>query len=247
LAQAAVEAGDDVAIASGADRRSDVEESGFRFFPAGLAIDELPARMRSVTRELTARGVAIPPGWGRDFDNTVAQVFTTVHAPAMAADLERVIADFEPQLLVCDVFEFGAPVAAERSGLLCVSHGLGLPVPERVTREAARWAAPMWTERGLAAPEDAGMYRTLHLSIFPPCLDPGDGWPGAPVQPIGPPLRTPAPPDWLHSLPERPTVYVTVGTARGREADLLADVVEALASVDVNVVVTVGPAATRHP
>jgi UDP:flavonoid glycosyltransferase YjiC (YdhE family) len=241
LAQAAVEAGDDVAIASGADRRRDVEEGGFRFFPAGLAIDEVAARMRSVARGLTARGVSIPPRWGYDYDNTVAQGFTTVHAPAMAADLERVIADFEPQLLVCDVFEFGAPVAAERAGLPCVSHGLGLPVPERVTREAARWASPMWTDRGLTPPEDAGMYGTLHVSICPPCLDPGDGWTGAPVQTIGPPQRTPVPPDWLLSLPDRPTVYVTLGTARGREAGLLADVIGALASVDVNVVVTVGP------
>jgi hypothetical protein len=241
LAQAAVEAGDDVAIASGADRGPDVKRRGFRFFPAGLAIDEVPARMRAVARELTAQGVSIPPDWGYDYDNTVATAFTTVHAPAMAADLERVIADFAPQLLVCDVFEFGAPVAAERAGLPCVSHGLGLPVPERVMREAARWASPMWTDRGLTPPEDAGMYRSLHVSIFPSCLDLGDGWPGAPVQSIGPPQRTPETPDWLLSLPDRPTVYVTMGTARGREDDLLADVIAALASVDVNVVVTVGP------
>ena len=183
----------------------------------------------------------MPPRWGYDYDNTVAQVFTTVHAPAMAADLEGVIADFEPELVVCDVFDYGAPVAAERAGLPCVSHGLGLPVPERVTREAARWASPMWTDRGLTPPEDAGMYRTLHVSICPPCLDPGDGWTGAPVQTIGPPQHRPEPPDWLLSLPDRPNVYVTLGTARGREAGLLAEVIEALAGIDVNVVVTVGP------
>jgi MGT family glycosyltransferase len=99
----------------------------------------------------------------------------------------------------------------------------------------------MWTDRGLTPPEDAGMYRTLHVSICPPCLDPGDGWTGAPVQTIGPARCTPEPPDWLLSLPERPTVYVTLGTAQGREAGLLPAVIEALASVDVNVVVTVGP------
>jgi len=245
LAQAAVEAGDDVAIASGADRRRDVEERGFRFFPAGLAIHDVPARMRSVARELTARGVSVPPDWGYDFDHSMAEVFTTVHAPVMAADLEEVISEFGPDLVVCDVAEFGAPVAAAKAGLPCMSHGLGLPVPERVTREAARWAAPMWDELGLAPPEDAGMYRTLHLSVCPPTLDPGDGWPAARVQPIGPPRHVPAPPDWLAALPDRPTVYVTLCTAQGREASLLPAVIEALASADVNVVVTVG--ADRDP
>jgi hypothetical protein len=83
--------------------------------------------MRAVARDLTARGVSIPPGWGYDFDNTVAQVFTMVHAPVMALDLERVIAEFEPQLVVCDVFEYGAPGAAGAAGLPCVSHASGSP------------------------------------------------------------------------------------------------------------------------
>ena len=240
LARAAVDAGDNVAIASGADRRRDVEGRGFRFFPAGLAIEDVPAQMRSVGRDLTARGFSVPPRWGYDFDHAMAEVFTTVHAPAMAVDLGRVIENYEPEIVVCDVADYGGPVAAAAAGLPCVSHGFGLPVPERVTRDAARWAAPMWAERGLAPPEDAGLYRTLHVSICPPCLDPGDGWPGAPVQPIGPPRRTADPPGWLAALPDRPTVYATLGTAQGREASMLSTVIEALARLDVNVVVTVG-------
>lgn len=245
LAQAARDAGDVVAVASGADRRRDVEERGFRFFAAGLMVDDVPAQMRSVAQDLAARGISIPPRWGYDFDHTMAEVFTTVHAPLMAVDLERVIAEFEPDVMVCDVAEYGAPVVAGAAGLPCISHGLGLPVPERVTRQAARWAAPMWTSRGLEPPEDAGMYRTLHVSTCPPCLDPGDGWPGASVQTIGARRHTPLPPDWLALLPERPTVYVTFGTAQGRQATLLATVIEALGTMDVNVIVTVG--ADRDP
>jgi UDP:flavonoid glycosyltransferase YjiC (YdhE family) len=241
LAFAAREAGDEVAIASGRDRQAYVETTGHRFFAAGLSTDDVVPRMRAVARELTEAGHVLDSRWGFDLEHTYAEVFTTVHAPAMVEDLLQIIDLFGPDVIVCDGCEFGAPVAAAVTGIPCASHGLGLPFPETLTREAGRWAAPMWTSRRLDPPEDAGMYSTLHFSICPPSLDPGDGWAEAPTWPIGPPRHQPSPPDWLEELPARPTVYLTLGTARGRERSLAGLVVESLADTDVNVVVTVGP------
>jgi UDP:flavonoid glycosyltransferase YjiC (YdhE family) len=240
IAEAARAVGDEVAVAACVDRRHDVEAARFAFFPAGLALTDLAHHYRLAKQRLEASGLELHPRLGWDLENTYAQIFPTVQAPVMAADLAKAMEEFRPDVVVCDLGEFGGPVAAAAAGVPCASHGFGLPIPEALAKEAARWAAPMWEERGMTAPDDGGMYRDLHFSPCPPSLDPGDGWAGGPVQLVGPPGRVPLPPSWLLSLPTRPTVYVTLGTAAGRDIGLLDLAVSGLVGLDLNVVVTVG-------
>jgi UDP:flavonoid glycosyltransferase YjiC (YdhE family) len=240
VAEAARAAGDEVAVAASVDRRHDVEAAGYAFFPAGLALGDLADHYRLAMQRMAASGLELHPRLGWDLENTYAQIFPTVQAPVMATDLAKVVEEFRPDVVVCDVGEFGGPVAAAVAGVPCASHGFGVPIPESLAKEAARWAAPMWEARGMTAPDDGGMYRDLHFSPCPPSLDPGDGWAGGPVQLVGPPRREPLPPSWLLSLPARPTVYVTLGTAAGRDIGLLDVAVSGLAGLDLNVVVTVG-------
>ena len=240
IAEAARASGEEVAIATSVDRRHDVEAVECEFLPAGLTLSQVSGRIELVRQQLVESGRPPPPGWGWDLEHTYAEMFTTVHAPVMANDLTHIVETFRPDALVCDVAEFGGPVAGAVAGIPCASHGFGQPIPEWLAREAGRWAAPMWTERGLTAPADAGMYSDLHFSNCPPLLDPGDGWPGAAVQLVAPPQRESRPPAWMTALPDRPTVYVTLGTAAGRKAPLLEVALAGLLGLDVNLVVTVG-------
>lgn len=240
IAEAARASGEEVTVATSVDRQHDVEAIGCEFVAAGLELSQVRGRIDLVRQRLIESGRPPPPRWGSDLEHTYAEMFTTVHAPVMADDLTHIVETFRPDVLVCDVGEFGGPVAAAVAGIPCASHGFGQPIPEWLAREAGHWAAPMWTERGLSAPDDAGMYSDLHFSNCPPLLDPGDGWPGATVQLVAPPQRESHPPAWMATLPERPTVYVTLGTAAGREAGLLDVALSGLIGLDVNVVVTVG-------
>jgi UDP:flavonoid glycosyltransferase YjiC (YdhE family) len=138
LAEAARASGDEVAVAACVDRGRDVEAAGFAFFPAGLALADMADHYQLAKQRLAASGLEVHPRLGLDFENTYAQIFPTVQAPVMASDLAKVIEEFRPDVVVCDLGEFGGPVAAAVAGVPCASHGFGLPIPESLAKEAAR-------------------------------------------------------------------------------------------------------------
>jgi UDP:flavonoid glycosyltransferase YjiC (YdhE family) len=131
IAEAARAAGDEVAVATSVDRRHDVEAAGHTFFAAGLALGEVGEHFRLMKARLAAGGVRLHPRLGWDLEHTYTQMFPTVQAPVMADDLAKVIEAFRPDVVVCDVGEFGGPVAAAVAGVPCVSHGFGLPSGSR--------------------------------------------------------------------------------------------------------------------
>ena len=102
-------------------------------------------------------------------------------------------------------------------------------------------------EFGLPDDPDVDMpFRYLQLSFAPDGLGDSDAE-AAPTchrfRPIEPPSDDAEPaPSWLAALPQRPTVYATLGTVYNG-TDLLAAIIEGLATECINLVVTVG---TNH-
>lgn len=90
LARAAAGAGHEVVFASGPDRADAVEGLGFRFRPVGLAFADALAERRR-------RWPDWP--WG-DLVHTFSKVFTMIQAPAALPDLERVVDEERPDVIV---------------------------------------------------------------------------------------------------------------------------------------------------
>jgi UDP:flavonoid glycosyltransferase YjiC (YdhE family) len=173
-------------------------------------------------------------------------LFGEIGAPATLADLVPLVERWKPDLLVHDSFEFAGPVAGRLAGIPTVHHTVS-PLPgadvQRLTSEAV---APMWRERGLAPEPAMGSGTNLCLDICPPSLRNGDAVVGGQVLPLRPVPATAAQPEpmpsWAASLPEQPTVHVTLGTSvTNADQSVLTRILDGLRAEALNVVVTVGP------
>jgi UDP:flavonoid glycosyltransferase YjiC (YdhE family) len=227
LSLALRDAGHEVAIAS-ADRREEVARLGFSYFEVGLPMAEVLERLKSVFPDWP---------WGPDLDHVYALIHTNLHAPDAARDLVVAIDEFRPDLVVHEFCEFGAPIASAARGVPCVTHGLGLPMPEALMAEAGRQIARLWESYGLRAPR-YGMLDLLYIDPCPPSLDPGDG---PQCDHVAIALSQPTQP---RSARPRPLIYVTLGTsaAFNRAANLWRTVLDAVGDLDVDVLATIGRA-----
>jgi MGT family glycosyltransferase len=168
-------------------------------------------------------------------------------ARARAAAIIERSTEWKPDLVVCDEMDFGCVVAAER---LSIPHATMLVIAAGSLARRELIAEPLnalRADHGLPPDPDLAMLsRYLVLSPFPPSFrDPAFPLPDTahsfrPVAPDGP--DSTRPPEWLASLPRRPTVYLTLGTVFNVESgDLFRRVLEGIRTLPVNVLVTVGP------
>ncbi|MGY1747069.1 glycosyltransferase [Blastococcus sp. SYSU D00695] len=231
LALAAVAAGHEVRVATGADRVDWVRRCGLDAVPAGLGQAAASARSDEL---------------GLDGPERPRHMFTTIAVPPMAADLLAVVDDWRPDVLVHEEGEYAAPLVAALRDLPCVTHSWASPARPAAGRAALQETlVPVWERAG--APGPPRQTGRLYLDACPPVLQGADvGRLDARVVPVhptgfdGPP--EPAP-DWPASLP-RPAVYVTLGTVpRFCRPDLLQLLADAATAVVPGVVVTTGP----HP
>jgi Glycosyltransferase family 28 C-terminal domain len=223
-----------VVFASGPDCRQTVEQFGFRFIPSGLTLIEASQRARAQYPDWP---------WGPDFEHVYSLVHAGIAGPAMARDLHRVVSSFNPDVVVSEVSEFGGPLAAAAAGRRWAAVGWGLPVPAHVALAAGHAAASMWEQNGFDIPPYGGLYQHLYLDPCPPSLAPADGPPiehRRLLRPVVPTSNDPVP-GWLDVLPERPTVWVTLGTSGtfGSGASrLLTSVYDGLRDEEINVIIT---------
>ena len=125
-----------------------------------------------------------------------------------------------------------------------VHHGFGRLVSSASFERAAAETAPLWERFGLDPEPLGGAFHGTYLDPCPPSVQDGsvpDGTPVELVRPLFPPIGNETPPGWLAALPDRPTVYVTLGTLH-EGASLFRLLLEALADVACNVVMTTGRA-----
>ena len=158
----------------------------------------------------------------------------------------RCALEWRPDLLVCEEFDFGAMVVAERLGLphatVLVSATGAFVRPELVAGPLDEVRA----EHGL--PHDPGLAmlsRYLVLTPFPPSLrDPAFPLPATAhhlrllTTDTG---RGEAAPPWLTRHGDVPTVYFTLGTVYNMESgDLFQRVLAGLRDLPIDLIVTVG-------
>lgn len=231
FARAARARGHAVAVSGQPAMAGPVARAGFEFLPSG----------GRTLAPAAARGPLVPADRVAE-ERVLREVFAGRLARERAARLLELAQQWQPDLVVHDEVDLGAAVVAERLGLprgwVVVLAAGGFLRPDVV----AGPVGALRREHGL--PQEATGDRSLVLAPLPPGLrDP----------------RHPLPPDALHVRPEvlepgdepppaprrgdRPTVYVTLGTVFPQESgDLLRRVVTALAALEVDLVVTTGPA-----
>lgn len=229
--------GHDVAFATARGFAPVVERLGFRVFPCGVDFDAATNIFSKLSGCRTILEQGLPPVWAQLWG------FILGLGPQMAADLLENVSAWQPDLVLRDPVEFGGYIAAERWGVPHTSVLWAIYINPCVW--IPPWLAELADRFGLPAESGFERYnRWLVLkslpavwSITPPgeppttrafCVPPFDRSTDAPL------------PAWIETLPERPTVYATLGTTFNDAPEHFRSVIDALAGLDVNGIVTVG-------
>jgi UDP:flavonoid glycosyltransferase YjiC (YdhE family) len=234
LAIAAREQGHDVLYAVDPGFHSTVEKLGFTVVDAGLSIWDAFRQ---------ANELHGTPEFRRDMlRQTAVDAFGSVLPRAYLTDLEPALERDKPDLVVFEIINPGAGLAAMRAGIPAVCHGLGKMdgtlVPEAMSDLFLEYVA----ELGVTLPD--GQHYGLgspYLDVFPPSMQDLTYLANVdriPMRPV--PFAEPAElPGWVieHA---RPLLYLTFGTAFA-SADLLRTAVAGLSRLDAEVLVATGP------
>ena len=240
LAQALRRAGHEVAFATAADFCPRVEKAGFAAFPAGMS---LPDQMEQAAQRFPEQAALSAM---ERFEQFVPRMLAGVAAPARAADLVPLVREWEPDVLVHDETELAGPVAAAAAGIPWADQSVGILRPLAMARLAAEVQAPLCAEWGVDPLPLAGMFRWLYLDVAPPTLQSPEidqVTTAHPVQnaTVDPGAEGDELPAWVTELPDRPVVYVSLGTVfNARARDVFAAVLEGLRSEPVTVILTIG-------
>jgi UDP:flavonoid glycosyltransferase YjiC (YdhE family) len=237
LARALVEAGHDVTFATGPDAEATIATSGVPTVAAGRPAHE-GFREVMIDRGLTERPT------DQDVMRDVAsEVFGAVMPRSVAGDLIPRLREHRPDVVVAEVGNPGAALAARAADVTCVLHSFGrrpsprspmsMSMPVHLAAVAAELGVP------LAEGDSTGH---AYLDICPPSLQEPEstahlaGMTELPLRPVGWNPPTPFTP---RHLTGRPWVLLTLGTAFG-EADVLRTALTGLGGLDVDVLVATG-------
>lgn len=241
LANALSDAGHTVAVATGAELAPRAEAAGLPAHPAGLtlgaAFQRLAERFPDRPYDRLAPGEIL--GW------YLPHLFGETLAPALLADLARLVHRWRPDILLHDAWEFAGPVAAATAGIPSVSQTLGLRTDGPILDAVGAAVAPLWQERGLDPDPAAGLYRWLCLDTTPPGFQPATppSRPDVthPLRPVAQPaLRGERLPPWIERRRTQPLVYMTLGTNTNSDLSVFRRVVDGVAGLDVDLLVTMG-------
>jgi UDP:flavonoid glycosyltransferase YjiC (YdhE family) len=237
LALALRDYGHEVAFATGANFEPVIRHVGFPFFAAGHPSNLSPAERDSLPEAEWIRKTVSP--------DPIEQVngFVLGMAPKMANDLLALTETWQPDVIVRDPIEFGGYIAAEVRGVPHASVTWAVYIPGAVlARDALLTLRRRFGLSEVPDPFTAEPY--LVFDFLPPSWTP-PGWPQPPVThrycaaPFD--LSTDADvPDWVGSLPDRPTVYATLGTTFNQAPASFQAIIDAMCGEDVNLILTVG-------
>ena len=243
LAKALVEARHEVAIAIGPDLRPRAEAAGFTAFDAGMSIDAAFEKLAMLFPDQSYNRLAPSEilGW------YLPHLFGEVLAPAMLDDLELVVQNWKPDVVVHETWEFAGPIAAASAGIPSICQTLGLRIDDMILESVAAAVAPLWQQRGLKPDPTAGLYRTLCLDTTPPSLQDHESAKSRDVihamRPVAePPVPGEALPQWIEHRRNVPLVYMTLGTNSSTNSDvsMFRSVIEGLEDLDIDVLITIG-------
>ncbi len=237
LARAFGDAGHEVGFATARSLAASVEAQGFRPLPAGLDPTDSSAVFSSrFGQELRA----LPALERRAF--TFSRKFATIEAPAKLDELDAAVTSWRPELIVHESADLAAPPVAAARGIPTVHHGFGRLVPDACYELGRGEIDELWNRVGVEPAPLAGMYAGPVVDICPREFQRQDI--PADVQlvrlrPSSPAESGDALPRSVQTLPDRPTIYVTLGTIFN-EAPVFRVVLEGLAAHDCNVIATIG-------
>ena len=238
LSRAFVAAGHDVAYATDPDFSGRVRAVGFEAFPAGL--DMADARRQFLRTMPDWRSV--PPV--DQIRHLVPGLFAGVRVEPMLRDLEPIIEGWRPDLLVHDSAEMAGAIAAERAGIAHVEHSFGILRPRWLRDLAVAALEPVCQRLGVHNPGIGGLGGELYLDICPPGIQRPEIADVPHVQPLRPigfdEAHDANLPGWLDAPPDRPLVYVTMGTEFGRTPEIFRSILSGLVDDPWETVVTVG-------
>ncbi len=234
LAEAAREAGHTVGFASGTPVVGRARDAGFIAFEAGP-----PDTFRAEWAPRFPHFTTLVGDAQREFFFT--EIFANLELVPRAADLESIVSEWRPHLVVHEMAELAAPLISTSFGVPYVDVGYGSLIPRALLVAAGTAAAPHWQARGLEPDPLAGIFRHLYIDPCPPTLQSPEIVDVKSVQQVRP---TAAPrigqrPPWMRALPHDQTVYLTLGTIWNTDTDLFRLAIDALAD-RVNLIVTIG-------
>jgi UDP:flavonoid glycosyltransferase YjiC (YdhE family) len=238
LARALVARGHDLRWAVGPESCERVEQAGFEAAPAGLTqaerIGEFWRRYPEV-RQVPAE----------EQPNVMfSKLFGEISVPAALPELLALARSWRPELVVHDAAELAAPIAAAATGVPHVAHAFGALLPEVRVQRAAEAVAPLWRAEGLEPRPYAGSYDHLYLDIYPPSMQPPGGDRVGARQLLRPvPFAGEVEERLARDVLDRaqtPLVYLTFGTVFN-DNDAFRAALAGIGSLDVGLIVTVGP------
>ncbi|HKY76898.1 MAG TPA: glycosyltransferase [Acidimicrobiia bacterium] len=238
LAQAFLDCGDEVVVATGRDACEGLEAAGLKVAPCGLTQKEGMAEFHRRYPEFAG----LAPTERSEF--MFPRLFGEAFAPPMLADLASIARDWDPAVIICDAAEFAGPVVAAALGVPNVTKSFGALLPPARVAAGGERVASLWNAHGQEPRPYGGMYEHLYLDVYPSSLQPSD-WPHIrvrqPLRPTGPTSKAEYElPGLVTESQSAPLVYVTFGTVFSNNA-VLSAVVEAACKLSVRAVVTVGP------
>lgn len=239
LATAFRQAGWELLVSTAPDLAEVAERHGFPAAATGLGQGDIEAALMARRPDIAClpereRLAAVLPA-----------MFVDIAARSRISETIELVDRWRPDLVLHDVTEFAAPLAAIRAGVPHVAHGVGLIGPTPPLLAALRPAVDrLAAEHGV----DDGLDRwraTTYLDLCPPSLRSPAAPSFARVLPVRPQparaARRDCLPAALGAMPFPRTVHLTLGTVVNRTSGLLETLLAGVTEQPVNVVLTVGP------
>ncbi len=234
IATALRQAGHQVAFASSASFCPIIEARGFQAIAAGL--DWLETEVEESFPESRDMSPEELSSW------FMTDLFTDIAAHRMVPDLLEIGVRWKPDLIVRNDYEFGSCVAAECLGIPQATVSICFFMsPSLLKPLIGDQLAYLRSVHGLAPyPALDMLYPYLYLTYAPfSCQQPESaGNQGAPPGDMH--TDEESLPGWIRDMPERPTIYASLGTVFNRVPDIFPTIVEGLHDEQVNLIVTVG-------
>jgi UDP:flavonoid glycosyltransferase YjiC (YdhE family) len=237
FANALIDAGDEVLVATRASTVDTVAAAGYRVWPFD---DAAPQERGPIFA--AANGLSADEANRR----VIGEVFAGVDARAAVPGITAAAEEWRPDVVMHEAGEFAGPVVAERLGIPRVRVGISLAGSEEMMlRIAGAGLGPLRAELGLPADDDGESLRGApYFTLSPRVLeDPRAEGPPETYRFRENPGAAPRPlPDWWPG-DDRPLVYVTFGSVAGQMQffpDLYRAAIDALAPLPIRVLATVG-------
>ena len=236
LAQAILDAGDQLVFATAKEFHSEVAAAGFESVESGHSLPVL----RQKARDRDASEQVSP-------DEEASRMFIQIAPRAVRHSLLGFARKWLPNLILHEETEYGGPLVASQLNIPNVV--IGWPAAMRplpVLKRLDTALADLWASAGLTPVPIGGVYRSLFLDTCPPPLQAAHAGKLCPRQLLRPLSYDAASqklvPAWLDALPPKPTVHVTFGTVPIYNSALgvFDTILKALSSEAVNIVLTVG-------